>query len=411
MKTKLFIFAFFASLFSNLTIAQDRTTVTATSNDISDNLDLRAVASVFGDSDNLNDFERRLNDPKLKISNLDLNGDNQVDYLRVIESVENNTHLIIIQSVLGRDNFQDVATVEVEKDRHNNVQVQVVGDAYMYGNNYIYEPVYYQQPPIYNTFWVNNYRPYYSSWYYGYYPAYYYAWSPYPVYNYWANVNTCINVHHHYNYVNIRRSHRAVVLHNARRSNGYEVQYPNRSFTHRNNNVANTQELNNIRNTGNIRNNNTGTPRSGLTAQTPVINTPKGGIRNNTPHVAANSIPAINTTPRNETASNSVNVPVISPKGSNEVQNSQQVYNATTTPRGSVRTPVKQELSSGNTFTPRGGTRGYSKSESTFESHTIRQTPQRSATQPSVRENSNRNSGGGNTNSFSSNSGQRSTRR
>jgi cystathionine beta-lyase family protein involved in aluminum resistance len=57
----------------------------------------------FGDSRNLQDFERRLNDPELQISNLDLNNDNEVDYLRVIETVENRTHVIIIQSILDND--------------------------------------------------------------------------------------------------------------------------------------------------------------------------------------------------------------------------------------------------------------------------------------------------------------------
>src|SRR4051812_49087749 len=103
MTTKSLIFALFISIFTNGIFAQDRTTVTATNTDISDNLDLRAVASIFGDSRDLEDFERRLNDPKAQISNLDLNRDNQVDYLRVIESVEGNAHLIIIQSVLDRD--------------------------------------------------------------------------------------------------------------------------------------------------------------------------------------------------------------------------------------------------------------------------------------------------------------------
>src|SRR5690606_35201391 len=152
MKTKLFFLLAFV-LTSLTIVAQDKTTVTATTNDISDNLDLRAIASIFGDAEDLEDFEKRLNNPKTQISNLDLNGDNQVDYLRVIESVEGNTHLISIQSVLGKDLYQDVATVEVEKDSNNRVQVQVVDDVYMYGQNYIYEPVYVHQPVIYTTFW------------------------------------------------------------------------------------------------------------------------------------------------------------------------------------------------------------------------------------------------------------------
>ena len=253
MKTKIITLTLLTSLFAGQLFAQDRTTVNATSSEISDNLDLRAVASIFGDALNLDDFERRLNDPKVQISNLDLNQDNQVDYLRVIESVEGNTHLIIVKSVLGRDTFQDVATIEVERDRNNNVQVQVVGDVYMYGDNYIYEPVYVNTPVIYNHFWVTNYRPYCSSWYWGYYPTYYYAWTPFPVFGYRNHIGLCINFNYSYNYVNYRRCHVAYTNYYARRANGYERQYPNRSFSHRNSGYANRHELDrtrNIRTTG-----------------------------------------------------------------------------------------------------------------------------------------------------------------
>lgn len=224
--------------------AQDVTTVRANSSDISDNLDLRAVASVFGESRDLEDFERKLNDPDLMISNLDLNGDNRVDYLRVIEATEGNTHLVVVQAVIGRDLFQDVATIEVERDRHNNVQVQVVGDVYMYGPNYIYEPVYVHRPFLYDVFWVSSYRPYYSPWYWGYYPTYYSYWAPYPVYRYRDHVHVhVINTGNRYNYVNTRRSSRAVALHNSRRANAYERQHPDNSFTRRNGTINNRYAL------------------------------------------------------------------------------------------------------------------------------------------------------------------------
>jgi cystathionine beta-lyase family protein involved in aluminum resistance len=96
MKTKLLFIALSALVFGSCS-AQNQATVYAKNSDISDNLDLRAVASMFGESANLQDFERRLNDPKYQISNLDLNGDNEVDYLRVIESVEERTHVVIIR--------------------------------------------------------------------------------------------------------------------------------------------------------------------------------------------------------------------------------------------------------------------------------------------------------------------------
>ena len=243
MKTKILLFAIVTTLVTGCSTAQERTTIYAKNGEISDNLDLKAVASVFGESSNLQDFERRLNNPRLQLSNLDLNYDNQVDYLRVIESVENRTHVIVIQAVLGRDLFQDVATIDVEKDRYNNVSVQVVGDVFMYGPNYIYEPVYYRTPAIYASFWIGNYRPYYSSWNWNYYPSYYYAWNPYPVYRYRSNINHCINVHNSYRYVTYRSSYRAPHIYASRRHNAYERNYPNYSFSRRNAEITNRYEL------------------------------------------------------------------------------------------------------------------------------------------------------------------------
>lgn len=249
MKTNIITWTLLSLMSLNTAFAQDRTTVTANNSEISDNLDLRAVASIFGDSKDLADFEYRLNNPEYQISNLDLNDDNQVDYLRVIETVEGNTHIIVIQSVLGRDMFQDIATVEVVKDRNNRVQVQVVGDVYMYGTNYIYEPVYSYTPVIYASFWAPVYRPYCSAWYWGYYPSYYVAWHPFPIFRYRSHINVWINFNHHYNYVTTRNC--GVVYNNyyrGRRANAYEVRYPNRSFINRNNNVANRHELDKTRN-------------------------------------------------------------------------------------------------------------------------------------------------------------------
>lgn len=242
MKTKLLIIALIAIGFGSCK-AQSQTTVYAKNSDISDNLDLRAVASMFGDSDNLQDFERRLNDPKYQISNLDLNGDDQVDYLRVIESVEDRTHVVIIQAVLDRDVYQDIATIDIERDNSNKVVVQVVGNSYLYGDNYIYEPVYSVAPVIYTSFWVTNYRPYYSTWGWNVYPTYYTAWRPYPIYRYRNNINVCINVNNHYNYVNTRRSYRAPAIYQTRRSYGYETMRPNYGFSQRHSNVNNRYEL------------------------------------------------------------------------------------------------------------------------------------------------------------------------
>lgn len=297
MKTKLLTIALFGLLVQIPLFAQDRTTVNATSNEISDNLDLRAVASIFGDAKDLEDFERQLNDPRNQISNLDLNYDRQVDYLRVIEAVEKNTHLIILQAVLEKDVFQDVATIEVERDRNNNVQIQVVGDVFMYGPNYIYEPVYVSRPIIYRHFWVNNYHPYHSPYYFNYYPTYYFAWTPYPVYRYKRNVHVHINQYNYYNYSNHRRSTNAVALHQTRRSNGSETRnYVSNSSTR--NQLAATN--NTPDRTSGIRNMNSTTRNDGVT-------------RNN----SATRLEATNSVTRNTNSTTRTVAPIATTKTSN----------------------------------------------------------------------------------------------
>jgi hypothetical protein len=277
MKTNLLTLALFGLLFQIPLFAQERTTVNATSDAISENLDLRAVASIFGEASNLEDFEQRLNDPRNKISNLDLNFDRQVDYLRVIEAVEQNTHLIILQAVLERDVFQDVATIEVERDRNNQVQIQVVGDVFMYGPNYIYEPIYVVRPMIYNIFWVRNYNPYFSPYFFNFYPNYFYAWSPYPIYQYHRNIHVHINTNNFYNYSNNRRSTNAVALHETRRRNGYETSYSshNASVRNQNSNVRNTRN-NTI---GTTRNNNSNTRSQNAGQSNTRVNEPANNVR------------------------------------------------------------------------------------------------------------------------------------
>jgi len=213
------------------TYAQDVTTVDAASEEISENLDLEAMASVFGDSKDLDEFEYKLNDPETQISNLDLNEDGHVDYLRVVETSENDTHLIAVQSVLGEDVYQDVATVEVEKDNDGKTQVQVVGDVYLYGPGYIVQPVYVHRPVIFSWFWRPFYRPYRSVYYWGYYPKHYRFWKPFHVNHYKKNVHVHVNVKHTYNYTKVRYSTKAVHLHTTIKRNDYAVKHPHKAHS------------------------------------------------------------------------------------------------------------------------------------------------------------------------------------
>lgn len=173
MKTKLASLIVVMILATFSLSAQKRITVEVPTDDISKNLDLKAVATTFGESKDLEEFEQKLNDSDSKISNLDLNKDGEADYLRVIEKTENNKHIIVIQAVLSKDKYEDVATINVEKDSTNKATVEIAGNPELYGENYIIEPVYLYTPSLFSLFWAPNYFCWHSPYYWGYYPNYF----------------------------------------------------------------------------------------------------------------------------------------------------------------------------------------------------------------------------------------------
>lgn len=229
LKEKIVKVLFLFIIVTGSTTAQDVTTVDAMSEEIRDNLDLEAVASLFGDSKDLEEFEYKLNDPDAQISNLDLNEDGNVDYLRVVETTENDTHLIALQSVLEEDIYQDVATIELEKDKKGNTKVQVVGDVYLYGTGYIIEPVYVHRPVIFSIFWRPYYRPYRSVYYWGFYPKHFHFWKPFHTHHYKKHVHVHVNVKHTYHRTHVRHSTTAIHMHSRTRRNDFAVKHPHKS--------------------------------------------------------------------------------------------------------------------------------------------------------------------------------------
>ncbi|WP_339835370.1 hypothetical protein [uncultured Flavobacterium sp.] len=368
---KLFTLTLLLSLTTMFVNAQDKTTVTANSSEISDNLDLRAIATIFGESSDLEDFEKRINDPKAQISNLDLNDDNFVDYLRVIESIEGNDHIIVIQSVIDKDLYQDVASIEVQRDKNNKVQVQVVGDVYMYGDDYIYEPVYVHTPIIYTTFWVNNYRPYYSSWYWNYYPSYYSYWNPFPIFRYRNHINIYIGGYgHSYNYVNYRNCRVSYNAYYGRRAHGYETRYPNRSFSHRNASVSNRHELDRTRDVRTVN-----TRERGNTQ--PRIESSPRSTRNNTSTRTEN--PRSTNSPRTTTSTRDENPrSTSSSPRTNTSTRDESPRNTSSSPR--VNSSTKNENPRTNTSSPRSNT------------STRNESPRNTSSSPSVKSSTRTNS-------------------
>jgi hypothetical protein len=190
-----------------------------------DNLNLYAVMDLFRSSETLEDFERSLNDPNSRINNLDLNGDNFVDYITVSDYVDKKVHTIVLRALLGRNEYQDVAVFTVRKQGRKRVMIQLIGDAALYGRNYVVEPAktkkhgqsFYADPVyaenvtiINNYYWdifdwpvaVNicgpRYNGWHSSWHWGYYPDYWNPWRPF-FWDYYYGYHSGWN-HHYYTF-------------------------------------------------------------------------------------------------------------------------------------------------------------------------------------------------------------------
>ncbi|MCV9934192.1 hypothetical protein OIU80_18065 [Flavobacterium sp. LS1R47] len=243
-----------------------------------DNLNLFAVLDVFQKSKTLEDFERALNDPDSKVNNLDLNNDGEIDYIEVEGHKEGNTHVIVLQVAVNSKETQDVAVIEVTKDKKNKVHVQAIGDEDLYGKNYVVEPsdiVSGTPNPGYkgdatvivNNNTTNNYNTttspsyvsasvsawpvvlflfspvyvvYRSPWHWGYYPPYWRPWRPVYYHDYWGYHGhyyrspyyrrTAVIRHPRYynNYVSRRNT--SVVVRNNRTNGRYNSTYNGRDY-------------------------------------------------------------------------------------------------------------------------------------------------------------------------------------
>jgi len=123
--------------FSILTLgAQEPTPATEAGEDF----DLNAVMSVMENAEDLADLEKKINDSEYQINNLDLNKDDEIDIVKVVELDEKETRVLVLRAVIGENDYQDVATIEIEKHSDTEISLQVIGDPDLYGADYILEP-------------------------------------------------------------------------------------------------------------------------------------------------------------------------------------------------------------------------------------------------------------------------------
>lgn len=216
-----------------------------------DNLNLYAVLDLFQKSETFEAFEKSLNAEDSKINNLDLNNDDNTDYIKVIDHQKGESHTVVLQVMVNEKENQDVAVIEIDKDKDGTVIVQIVGDEELYGKDYIVEPTendptakaaetktpesektvinnttnnYYNtslpntqyvvvnQWPIVHYVYGPSYVVYSSPWYWGYYPGWWRPWRPWYWHNYYWHHHNHYH-HHHYGHYHRTGFYRATIAH------------------------------------------------------------------------------------------------------------------------------------------------------------------------------------------------------
>ncbi|MEI8202658.1 MAG: hypothetical protein WCH34_06575 [Bacteroidota bacterium] len=246
-----------------------------------DNFNLYAVLDIFQKSPTLEQFEKNINLQDSKVNNLDLNGDGQIDYVKVVDHGNSNIHAIVLQVAINETEIQDVAVIEVEKENNSLVKLQIIGDEALYGKDYIIEPIKeksVQETPnpgytggnttvnnVTNNYYSNDnsyagsevaawaiigfmfapaYIYYVSPYHWGYYPVYWHPWRPWFYHHYHSFHHSYYGHYHqtHYyrapaahSYYGTRRSS-SVIVDKRSKSGAYMDTYKRTPKTTTNNN-------------------------------------------------------------------------------------------------------------------------------------------------------------------------------
>ncbi|MDF1694339.1 MAG: hypothetical protein P1U56_00815 [Saprospiraceae bacterium] len=106
---------------------------------LGDNFSLEGALDMFKNAANLEAFEEALNSENNYVNNLDLNDDDEIDYIRIEDNMENDIHAIVLQALISEDEVQDIAVIEIERTGDESATLQIVGDEYLYGEDVFVE--------------------------------------------------------------------------------------------------------------------------------------------------------------------------------------------------------------------------------------------------------------------------------
>lgn len=205
-----------------------------------DHFSLQGALDLFKQAKDLEAFEKALNTESNQVNNLDLDGNGEIDYVRVTSHKEGDAIAIVMTVPVSKEESQDVAVIELEKTGNEQADVQIRGDEDLYPENTFVEPTEQKEemkdgkgpmaPELVTTyvgvnvwFWPcvpmcfgPRYTPWVSPWYWSYYPPWWRPWRPHPWRAWWGwgfryrhgyhRVHTCRVVHAHAIYAPRHRS-------------------------------------------------------------------------------------------------------------------------------------------------------------------------------------------------------------
>ncbi len=95
---------------------------------------------MFQNSSSPEDFEKAINTEGNHVNNLDLDGDGDIDYVRVVGKMDKDFHVFVLQVSVSATENQDIAVIEIEKTGTETAIIQIIGDEDIYGEQVIVEP-------------------------------------------------------------------------------------------------------------------------------------------------------------------------------------------------------------------------------------------------------------------------------
>jgi len=105
-----------------------------------DDFSLEGALAMFKKAGSIEEFEKLLNEENNNVNNLDLNNDDEIDYIMVEDIKEGDSHLIVLSTYLNETEKQDIATISVEKTGEDQAALQIEGDKDLYPENTFIEP-------------------------------------------------------------------------------------------------------------------------------------------------------------------------------------------------------------------------------------------------------------------------------